>query len=58
LTTDFAEVLNEVTRAFAVIEQKLSQTSSERTPTETSTKRTAGARSPEAGSRKPKAALD
>jgi ribonuclease P protein component len=55
LTTDFAEVLNEVTRAFAVIEQKLSQTTSERTPTETSTERPAGARSPKPGGRKPEA---
>ncbi len=51
LTTDFAAIRNEVTRAFAVIEQKLSQTLSEKAPTETSTKRTAEARSPKPGSR-------
>ncbi len=47
LTTEFAAVLNEVTRAFAVIEQKLSG----KTDVETATNRTAGARSPKAGSR-------
>jgi ribonuclease P protein component len=51
LTTDFAAIRNEVTRAFAVIEQKLSQTPSEKAPTETSTKRAAEARSPKPGSR-------
>jgi len=55
LTTDFAAVLNEITRAFAVIEQKLSQTTSEKAPTEASTNRTAGARGPKPGSRKPEA---
>jgi ribonuclease P protein component len=34
LSTDFAAVRNEVTRAFAVIEQKLSRTSLEKAPTE------------------------
>jgi len=32
LTTDFAAVVNEVTRAFAVVEQKLSQKQSEKAP--------------------------
>jgi ribonuclease P protein component len=46
LTTDFAAVVNEVTRAFAVIEQKLSgKTNSERATSEK-----AEARSPKAGS--------
>ena len=47
LTTDFSAVLNEVTRAFAVIEQKLSG----KADAETSTNRSAGARSPKADSR-------
>jgi ribonuclease P protein component len=47
LTTDFAAVLHEVTRAFAVIEQKLSG----KTDPETATKRIAGGRRPEAGRR-------
>src|SRR5258708_20010144 len=34
LTTDFSVVLNEVSRAFPVIEQKLSQTLAGKTPTE------------------------
>jgi len=49
LTTDFPAILHEVARAFAVIEQKLSET-----PLETAgphaTKRIAGSRKPEAGS--------
>ncbi|MGA7927299.1 MAG: ribonuclease P protein component [Candidatus Sulfotelmatobacter sp.] len=51
LTTDFAAILNEVTRAFAVIEQKLSQTPLETAAPQASTKRIAGSRKPEAGSR-------
>jgi len=57
LTTDFSKVLNEVTRAFAVIEQKLSQTPSEKTPAATTTNnspidnRSTGSRKPESGSR-------
>jgi ribonuclease P protein component len=51
LTADFAAVLNEVSRAFAVIEQKLSQTRSETALPEASTKRIAGGRKPGAGSR-------
>jgi ribonuclease P protein component len=57
LTTDFAKVLNEVTRAFAVIEQKLSQTPSEKTSAATTTNnspidnRSTGSRNPESGSR-------
>jgi ribonuclease P protein component len=47
LTTDFSAVLNEVTRAFAVIEQKLSG----KTDPETATNRRAEARSPKADSR-------
>jgi RNase P protein component len=47
LTADFAAVRNEVTRAFAVIEQKLSG----KTDPETTTKRIAGGRKPEARSR-------
>jgi ribonuclease P protein component len=47
LTTDFAAVKNEVTRAFAVIEQKLSG----KTNPETATNRRAEARSPKADSR-------
>jgi ribonuclease P protein component len=50
LTTEFAAVLNEVTRAFAVIEQKLSQIPLETAP-QASTKRSVGSRKPEAGSR-------
>jgi ribonuclease P protein component len=57
LTTDFSKVLNEVTRAFAVIEQKLSQTPSEKTPAATTTNnspidnRSTGSRKPESGRR-------
>ena len=51
LTTGFADVINEVTRAFAVIEQRLSQTPSEKALTEAAAKRIAGGRKPEAGSR-------
>jgi ribonuclease P protein component len=55
LTTDFAKVLNEVSRAFAVIEQKLSQTPPAGTPTTTNDRpldnRTPGSRKPESGSR-------
>jgi ribonuclease P protein component len=57
LTTDFSKVLNEVTRAFAVIEQKLSQTPSEKTSAATTTNnspidnRNTGIRKPESGSR-------
>jgi len=46
LTTDFAAVRNEVARAFAVIEQKLSQTPAERASTEAATKRKAESRKP------------
>ncbi len=51
LVTDFAAVLNEVTRAFVVIEQKLSQAPPEKTAQESSAKRIAGSRKPEARSR-------
>jgi ribonuclease P protein component len=51
LTTDFAAILNEVTRAFAVIEQKLSQTPLETVAPPAATKRIAGSRKPEAESR-------
>jgi ribonuclease P protein component len=47
LTTDFAALLNEVSRAFAVIEQKLS----EKSAPEASQNKVAGSRKPEAGSR-------
>jgi len=47
LTTDFAALQNEVSRAFAVVEQKLSQKSAP----EASQNRIAGSRKPEAGSR-------
>jgi ribonuclease P protein component len=47
LTTDFAAVVNEVTRAFGVIEQKLSEKASP----ETNTNRTPEARSPKPESR-------
>ena len=47
LTTDFAALQNEVSRAFAVIEQKLSQKS----VSEVSQNRIAGSRKPEPGSR-------
>jgi RNase P protein component len=50
LTTDFSKVLDEVSRAFTVIEQKLSQTSAE-TTVQTANSRRAGSRQPEAGSR-------
>ena len=51
LATDFAAVLKEVSRAFAVIEQKLSQKQSEKTVPEVVTDRNVGSRKPEAGSR-------
>jgi ribonuclease P protein component len=51
LATDFAAVLNEVTRAFAVIEQKLAQIPSEKAAPEASTKRIAGRRKPKPDSR-------
>jgi hypothetical protein len=44
LTIDFAAVRNEVTRAFAVIEQKLSRTLSEKAPE--ATNRIAGSPKP------------
>jgi ribonuclease P protein component len=50
LTNDFAAVLNEVARAFVVIEQKLSQTPAENA-TPSSTNRIAGSRSPKPDSR-------
>lgn len=56
LTTDFSNVLNEVTRAFAVIEQKLSQPACEKTPAPTlmtTNTRSAGSPKPKTGSRKP-----
>jgi ribonuclease P protein component len=52
LTIDFSLVLNEVSRAFAVIEQKLSQPASEKTSAATATNhRSAGSRKPETESR-------
>jgi ribonuclease P protein component len=51
LATDFSVLLNEVSRAFAVIEQKLSQKLSEKTPVAAATERNAGRRKPEAESR-------
>ena len=51
LTADFAAVLNEVTRAFAIIEQKLSQNLAGKTPSEPVSNRIAEARSPKADSR-------
>jgi ribonuclease P protein component len=51
LATDFAAVRNEVSRAFAVIEQKLSHTPSEKPAPEASRNRNAGARSPKPDSR-------
>jgi ribonuclease P protein component len=51
LAADFAAVLNEVSHAFEVIEQKLSGKLSEKTPAEAATKRITGSRNPEAGSR-------
>jgi ribonuclease P protein component len=51
LVTDFSVVLNEVTRAFAVIEQKLSEKPLERAPAETAISGRAGGRKPETGSR-------
>jgi len=51
LATDFAAVLNEVSRAFTVIEQKLSQTPSEKAAPEASRNRNAGTRSPKPDSR-------
>jgi ribonuclease P protein component len=58
LTTDFSNVLNEVTRAFAVIEQKLSQPACEKTPAPTlmtTNTRSAGSPKPKTGSRNPEA---
>jgi len=46
LATDFAAVLNEVTRAFAVIEQKLSGKHSEKTAPEVAADRFAGKQKP------------
>ena len=51
LITDFSVVLNEVSRAFAVIEQKLSQNLAGKTPTEPAIKKTAGRGKPAGGSR-------
>jgi ribonuclease P protein component len=51
LTTDFAVVLNEVSRAFTVIEQKLVQNVTGKTPAEPAINRIAGNRKPEDGSR-------
>jgi ribonuclease P protein component len=51
LATDFPVVLNEVSKAFAVIEQKLSEKQSEKTPAEAARDRIGGSRKPEAGSR-------
>lgn len=51
LTADFSAVLNEVSRAFAVIEEKLSGKPSERTQAGGITNRIAASRKPEAGSR-------
>jgi ribonuclease P protein component len=52
LSVDFSVVLNEVSRAFAVIEQKLSQPASEKTSAATATNhRSAGSRKPETGHR-------
>ncbi len=51
LTTDFSAVLKELSQAFAVIEQKLAQNMTGKTPTEPATNRIAGSRKPEAGSR-------
>ena len=45
LTSDFSDVLNEVSRAFAVIEQKLSQNVTAKTSTQAATDRIAGSRS-------------
>ena len=49
LATDFPVVLNEVSKAFAVIEQKLSEKQSEKA--EAARDRIGGSRKPEAGSR-------
>ena len=46
LATDFAAVLNEVSRAFVVIEQKLSHTTSEKAAPEAPTNRIAESRKP------------
>jgi len=51
LTTDFSVVLNEVSRAFAVIEQKLSQNLAGKTPTEPAMSKIVGSRKPKAESR-------
>jgi ribonuclease P protein component len=51
LTNDFAAVLNEVSRAFVVIEQKLSQTPAEKAMPESSKTRIAESRSPKPDSR-------
>ena len=51
MTIDFSVVLNEVSRAFAVIEQKLSQNLAGKTTTESAMSKTAGKGKPAAGSR-------
>jgi ribonuclease P protein component len=51
LATDFGVVLDEVSRAFAVIGEKLSGKVSERTSVAGASNRFAGSRKPEAGSR-------
>jgi ribonuclease P protein component len=51
LAADFADVLNEVSRAFGVIEQRLSQPASEKSAPQASSNRKAGSRRPEAESR-------
>jgi ribonuclease P protein component len=51
LATDFTAVLNEVSRAFAVIGEKLSGKMSERAPATGASNRIAGSRKPESGSR-------
>jgi ribonuclease P protein component len=51
LTTDFSVVLNEVSRAFTVIEQKLSQNVTGKTATEPATNRIAESRKRKAESR-------
>jgi ribonuclease P protein component len=56
LTVDFSLVLNEVSRAFAVIEQKLSQPACEKTPAPTpmtTNNRSAGSPKPKTGRRNP-----
>jgi ribonuclease P protein component len=51
LTADFTNVLNEVRRAFEVIEQKLSKASLETSAVEVMLNRKAGSRKPDAGKR-------